>query len=180
MKDKIFLPDLRSMAWARFHEDDHVFECLVAPSLKELHVFSWGVTEFSSLSTIQIFQYDSGDDLLRVGSSLEDILSGMPILVEFETSLEIPTPTLQKVLHGELLPFLEVMKCGVAFELADVFIDVFEKGLQNGAALRGRLREVQVQLTAMRCHTSPPESAMRHAERIMRIYGIDFHFRRGI
>ncbi|RDB16388.1 hypothetical protein Hypma_002947 [Hypsizygus marmoreus] len=118
---EIVLPCLQSMAWERFDDNEHVFSCLVAPSLKEFRVVSIFLPDIASMLqnaplSIEFFQWESLPDQLREVPYLEDILSNMPTLVEFETSLQVSLLTLEKISSRQLLPCLKVLKCNVSSE----------------------------------------------------------------
>ncbi|RDB16569.1 hypothetical protein Hypma_002932 [Hypsizygus marmoreus] len=180
MQNQMVLPYLQSMTWVRYdHLDDHILEYLLPLSLRELRIASYFTTGVSSLiqnsrSTLEIFRFESPSVDWEVPLHLEDVLSEMSALVEFETSLKISPSTLEKVSSMTLLPCLEVLKCGVSLDSVDSFIAAIENWLQDETTLQAKLSQVTGLLAS-----AIPESAARHVVRIQDQYGIDFQFQRG-
>ncbi|RDB16387.1 hypothetical protein Hypma_002946 [Hypsizygus marmoreus] len=177
----IVLPYLQSLAWLRYDINEYAFGPLIAPSLKEFHVSSIFITEVLSMIqnfeiSIELFQFENIFDRDRqLSPHLEEIISRLPSLVEFETSYQVPLSTLEKVLSGELLPHLKVLECTIPSESVDSFIATIEGHLQDKGGSRATLSK----FIGMLLPSSQPvfESAKKHVERIRDQYGVDFQLR---
>ncbi|RDB16382.1 hypothetical protein Hypma_002941 [Hypsizygus marmoreus] len=188
---EIALPYLQSLAWIQFdHIAEHFFQCLVVPSLTELRIASIFIPEIASMiqnsqCSVEILQCENPHDNSQVAPYLDDILSRMPTLVEFETSLQVTMSTLEKISSGELLPCLKVWKSSTPLESIKPFVSAFENRLRNQDAQQTTLPQVRSDILRPqeidRCRPLSwiPESVAEQVERIRDEYGIDLQLRPG-
>ncbi|RDB16573.1 hypothetical protein Hypma_002936 [Hypsizygus marmoreus] len=183
LMEDIVLSDLRSITMDGYIHAE-LFAYLVTPSLKEIHFRSERVSSSRAIATmlsnsgssLQVFEFNEkfprpvDEDQVTV----DMILESSPALVEFDCSLDFSVSTMEKISRGEILPCLEVLKCGLPLDFVDKFVDAVETRLRGYVTPLAKLREVWGRLLFDSLETQPPESAVRHAERIRHTYGTDF------
>ncbi|RDB16381.1 hypothetical protein Hypma_002940 [Hypsizygus marmoreus] len=178
---EIVLSDLRSITLHGYGHE-HLFAYLVAPSLSEIRILASeesSITEISSMlsnfgSSLQVFEYQERHRSYQEESqvTVDSILQRLPGLIEFDSFLDFPVSTLERISRGELLPRLQVLKCSLLLGSIDAFLDAVESRLQNHDPSRAKLHEVCGRLLGDFWWTSLPEPVARRVERIKDMYGI--------
>ncbi|RDB20760.1 hypothetical protein Hypma_012082 [Hypsizygus marmoreus] len=182
--EMLTLPHLKSLTINEAPSSENgILNNLVAPSLVELRLF---FVQLGSFSEILSFLHHSSASLevfwcnkllsykyLYQMPGVEDFLEQVPTLLEFQAPNLFPMSVLQRVLHGELLPRLEIWRCGLLHDTVDAFIDAVEARLMPEMGASHVLHKV-CGCIAIESGTAELRGPLQRLEKIREQYQGDF------
>ncbi|RDB20721.1 hypothetical protein Hypma_012094 [Hypsizygus marmoreus] len=146
--DQLTLPHLKSLTVNQGSCPEAILDHLVTPSLVDLRLFLDQLVSFSEIlsllhrsgASLEVFWCSDNVGPNRT-QGVEGFLEQVPTLLEFQMPVLFPTSVLQRVSRGELLPCMEVWKCGLLLDAVDAFIDAVERRLTPGTSALPVLRK---------------------------------------
>ncbi|RDB20669.1 hypothetical protein Hypma_012100 [Hypsizygus marmoreus] len=182
--EMLTLPYIKSLTiYEISFPEDTILNNLVAPSLVKLRLFLDDPGTFSRILSflhrseaslevfwcINLFSYR---DLYRT-PGVEGFLEQVPTLLEIQTPILFPISVLQRVSRGELLPRLEIWRCGLLLDTVDAFIDAVEARLVPEISASQVLRKACGRIF-IEAGTSDVRGALQRMEKVREEYGDDF------